>query len=260
MSSPRSADNRIRAESFGADAAAYDRFRPSYPDRLITDLMATNPRTALDVGCGTGKVARLLAGRGVEVLGIEIDDRMADIARGHGITVETGAFETWPDQGRRFDLVVCGQAWHWVDPAAGPPKAAQVLAPSGLLALFWNYTELDGPTAAAMDAAYTGTGVAEQSVVRGGGPDNLSRDVASLHDSGLFSPVQQRSYDWELTYSREQWLSLIATHSDHSTLPAAERANVEQRVGDAINSVGGIVRARYRTYLLLAEPLATDSR
>lgn len=32
--------------------------------------------------------------------------------------------------------VVAGQSWHWVDPVAGAAKAAQVLRPGGLLAVF----------------------------------------------------------------------------------------------------------------------------
>ena len=39
--------------------------------------------------------------RGVPVLGIEIDERMADVARGHGVAVEVAAFETWDAAGAR---------------------------------------------------------------------------------------------------------------------------------------------------------------
>jgi hypothetical protein len=42
--------NRLRAESFGSAAVAYDRARPSYPPALIDDLVAGGPRPALDVG------------------------------------------------------------------------------------------------------------------------------------------------------------------------------------------------------------------
>lgn len=36
------------------------------------------------------------------------------------------------------DAVVAGQAWHWIDPVAGTAKAARVLRPGGMLALFRN--------------------------------------------------------------------------------------------------------------------------
>ena len=56
--------DRSRAESFGSVAEQYDRYRPSYPAALIDDLVAPRPADVLDVGCGTGKAAVLLAARG----------------------------------------------------------------------------------------------------------------------------------------------------------------------------------------------------
>ena len=48
------------AESFGADADRYDRARPRYPAALVDRIVAASPgpRDVLDVGCGTGIVAR----------------------------------------------------------------------------------------------------------------------------------------------------------------------------------------------------------
>ena len=78
-------EDRSRAESFGDIAEAYDRARPSYPPALFDDLLADGARTVLDVGCGTGIVAALLAARGCDVLGVEVDERMAQVARAKGI-------------------------------------------------------------------------------------------------------------------------------------------------------------------------------
>ena len=119
--------NRRRAETFGDYAEQYDRVRPTYPSALVDWVCPANGRRVLDVGCGTGKAALLFAARNCAVLGIEIDERMAAIAESHGIPVEVSSFETWDAAGRRFDLVVSGQAWHWVDPAVGPTRAADVL-------------------------------------------------------------------------------------------------------------------------------------
>ena len=68
--------DRGRAESFGLVAEQYDRYRPSYPDGLISDLMGLNPEWTLDVACGTGKVAVPLLACGLAVLGRR--DRPAD--------------------------------------------------------------------------------------------------------------------------------------------------------------------------------------
>ena len=129
---------RDRAESFGSVAEQYDRYRPAFPDALLGDLAAMAGSTeVLDVGSGTGKVARGLAQRGLSVLGVELDPRMAEVARGQGVRVEIARFEEWNDAGRRFDLLTCGDAWHWIEPKRGAEKVAHVLRPGGAFVRFW---------------------------------------------------------------------------------------------------------------------------
>jgi SAM-dependent methyltransferase len=146
--------DRARAESFGSVATQYHRYRPTYPGALIDDLAALRPAQVLDVGCGTGMVATGLAGRGLPVLGVEPDEQMAAVARGEGIPIEVAGFETWDDAGRPFDLLTCGAAWHWIDPALGVAKAARVIPPGGTLARFWNFEVPDEPMASALEAVY----------------------------------------------------------------------------------------------------------
>ena len=147
-------EDRARALSFGGVAALYDRARPSYPSELIDALVDLSPRRALDVGCGTGKAARLLVERGCDVLGVEPDPSMAAIARSHGITVEDATFENWDARGRVFDLIVSGQAWHWVDPVEGVAKAGSLLRPGGHLGVFWNRGRPEDETRRALEAVY----------------------------------------------------------------------------------------------------------
>lgn len=131
-------EDRARAESFGVDAERYDRLRPTYPPELIGWLTGGAPGTAIDVGCGTAQVARLLLDAGWEVMGVEPDERMAAVARRNCVPVATARFEDWVPAVRDVDLVCSGQAWHWVDPAVGCARAAEVLRPGGRLAVFWN--------------------------------------------------------------------------------------------------------------------------
>ena len=146
---------RQMAESFGTDPARYDRARPRYPNALIEAIVAASPgREVLDVGIGSGIVARQFQSAGCRVLGVEVDARMADFARRSGFVVEVASLEAWDPAGRPFDAVVAGQTWHWVDPAAGALKAAQVLRPAGRLAVFWNVFQAPEQVARAFSEVY----------------------------------------------------------------------------------------------------------
>jgi 2-polyprenyl-3-methyl-5-hydroxy-6-metoxy-1,4-benzoquinol methylase len=72
-----------------------------------TFVMDLGPRTVLDAGCGTGRVAIELARRGVEVVGVDGDESMIGIARQRAPDLEWVHAElTTFDLGRRFGVVV----------------------------------------------------------------------------------------------------------------------------------------------------------
>jgi SAM-dependent methyltransferase len=129
-----------RSTLFDREAERYDRYRPTYPDAAIDEVLGPDAEglRILDVGCGTGIASRPMAARGATVLGVEVAPRMAEIARGHGIDVELGAFEEWDAAGRTFDRVTSAQAWHWLDLQVATAKAASILEPGGRLCLLWN--------------------------------------------------------------------------------------------------------------------------
>lgn len=241
--------DRDRAESFGSVAERYDRYRPGYPDSLIDDLLAQGPSRAVDVGCGTGKLAVRLMQRGVHVLGIEPDGRMAEVARGHGVPVELATFEAWEPAGRRFDLLTAGHSWHWVDPLVGLQKAAAVLEPGGTIALLWNYHAVDGPLLEAFEDAYR-THAPELDVV--GRDPSGAPDIDPFRASGEFRSVQTRTYRWPRVLDADQWAGLLGTLSDHTGLGHARLTSLQQAVRAAIEDSGGLVRSQCGTYSWLA--------
>src|SRR6476620_3712684 len=68
-----------RALSFGSVAAAYERYRPGYPDQLVDTVLsyAELPiRNALEIGSGTGKATRAFAARGIAITATDPDPAM----------------------------------------------------------------------------------------------------------------------------------------------------------------------------------------
>lgn len=249
--------NRARAESFGAVAANYDRYRPGYPEPLIDDLVALRARDVLDIGCGTGKAARQLVARGLSVLGVEIDPQMAALARSHGLPVEVAAFEQWDPAGRTFDLVVCGQAWHWIDPAVGPAKAAGLLRPGGVLVMFWNHeVDLEPGVRDVLDEPYR-----EQApeLLEEAAQDRKRRAakpyVADLRASRAFRSIETKEYPHERAYTTDEWVGAVLTHSDHLQLDPARRTALADDLRDVIDHrLGGVIRTSGGTYSIWARP------
>lgn len=257
LASPEREPHRLRqvAESFGIDAARYDRARPRYPDALIERVVAASPGTEfLDVGCGTGIGARQYRAAGVTVLGVDPDARMAEFARATGIEVEIGAFETWDARGRSFDAVVAGQAWHWVDPVLGARKAAQVLRPRGLLALYWHVFDPPAEVAAAFDEVLQR--VAPDAPLQNPGlqlqEQNLRRAIDGLHSADAFGEPEQWRFDWQRRYTRDEWLDHLPTTGVLTQLAPDRLATVLDAVGSAIDGLGGGFTMDYVTLAMAA--------
>ncbi|OUC91664.1 class I SAM-dependent methyltransferase [Streptosporangium minutum] len=245
---------RGMAESFGVDAQRYDQARPGYPDALVARIVAGSPGPAvLDVGCGTGIAARQFQAAGCAVLGVEPDARMADFARSRGLQVEVAAFESWQPAGRTFDAVIAAQSWHWVDPAAGAAKAARVLRPRGRLAIFGHVYEPPAEVAEPFAAAYRR---AVPDSPFNGRPARRPLDLYQaayvkftdeICETGQFSDPEQWRFDWEQSYTRDQWLDLLPTTGGLTRLRPDRLAEVLDAVGDAIDSLGGSFTMNYTT-------------
>jgi SAM-dependent methyltransferase len=96
------------------------------------------PRSVLDAGCGTGRVARELAGRGMDTAGVDIDPHMLAVARRKASNLDwrVGDLSTI-DLERTFDAVVmAGNVMIFVTPGtegAVLTNLARHLVPNGLL-------------------------------------------------------------------------------------------------------------------------------
>jgi SAM-dependent methyltransferase len=250
--------DRDRAESFGNAAERYDRYRPDYPPALINELLSGAPSRALDVGCGTGKVAVLLMARGLRVLGVEPDIRMAEVARRHHVPIEVASFESWEPAGRTYDLVTAGHSWHWVDPVIGLRKAASILVPGGTIALFWNYHVLDEPLLLAVEDAYQAH--APELTVVGRDPSTSgTQDNDPFESSNDFRSLGSHTYRWPRLLDAGEWTSMLATFSDHVRLGEERLRDLQLAVRAAIDQSGGVVRSQCGTYSWSARRLATDA-
>jgi SAM-dependent methyltransferase len=250
---------RQMAESFGADPQRYDRTRPRYPDALVDRILAACPgRAVLDVGIGTGVSARPFRAAGCRVLGVEVDQRMAQFARRQGFDVEVAPFEAWDPAGRTFDAVIAGQAWHWVDPVAGAAKAGDVLRPGGRLAVFWNVFDPPAPLAEAFAATYRRV-LPDSPFFRGtfGGSAayaaQSTKAAEGIGQVAAFADPEQWRCDWEKSYTRDEWLDLVPTFGGHALFPSDQLDELLAGLGDVIDAVGGSFTMVYTSLAITAQ-------
>jgi ubiquinone/menaquinone biosynthesis C-methylase UbiE len=143
-------------------------YHPSVYETAIAHHTATGGHldSLLDVGCGPGLATRDLAAHFKHVTGIDAGESMIEVARSMNIQTSssepvrfelTTAEEMAGIPDASIDLITAANAAHWFDMPAFWARAAQVLKPSGSVAM-WSSGEPaahpDTPNAAAINEAF----------------------------------------------------------------------------------------------------------
>ena len=142
----------------------YARHRQGFPPRFF-DLMTREGLlreglSVLDLGTGTGTLARGLAARGALVLGLDpARGQIAAatrLAQAEGLAPRArfaeGLAERTDQPDAAFDLVTAGQCWHWFDRGLAAAEAWRVLRPGGaLLICHYDWMPLPGSVAHATE-------------------------------------------------------------------------------------------------------------
>lgn len=132
------------ASVFQDDSVVYAyRFRPPYPletIQFLAGLAVDFPRRVLDVGCGTGDIARLLASFVEKIDAVDISADMIDygtrlqggdnpsITWIHGRVEETQLSD-------KYALITAGESFHWMAWDLVLARFADILAAHGVVAI-----------------------------------------------------------------------------------------------------------------------------
>jgi len=133
------------AFDWGKTSLDYAAYRPGYPASFYTVLQAlgigTPGQDILDLGTGTGVLARAFAQQGARVIGIDIAEAQIIAAQQLAaqehldIRFMTCAAEEAEFYPRSFDIISCGQSWLYFDTQRMIPLVKTWLKPGGKLVL-----------------------------------------------------------------------------------------------------------------------------
>lgn len=204
------------AKNFGAAAADYQRHRAGFPESLFEHLGARgiglSDQRIVDLGTGTGSLARGFARRASRVIGIDPDERMLASARelddeaGVKIEYRVGRAEATGLPAQSTDVVSAGQCWHWFDAEEAAAEINRILVSDGRLAIaHFDWIPLRDNVVEQTERLIREHNPAWQFAAGSGLHPNELRDLAEAR----FRNIESFSYDLNARYTHEAWRGRI---------------------------------------------------
>jgi SAM-dependent methyltransferase len=151
--SSRPPEPTFRSGLFEGTAEDYDRYRLPYPDTLVErireHLRPDGAGRMIDLGAGTGQVARALRPCFADVIAVDPEPDMVQYGRdrsareGDGIEWRLGRAENVDFPAGSIDVVAAGNAFHRFDRPVVAKNAASWLRPDGAILLMWSNSFTD---------------------------------------------------------------------------------------------------------------------
>lgn len=244
------------AADFGRTASDYARHRAGFPPELLDALAARGVARrgvrVVDLGTGTGSLARLFAAHGCVVTGVDIAAPLLARARrlGEQSGVEVAYVEAPAEAtglpGGEFDVVSAGQCWHWFDRAAAAREVARLLVDGGRVVIaHFDWIPIAGNVVAAT----------EQIILRYT-PTWPFADRAGLYPQWLvdlqtagFTGIETFSFDVDVAYSHEAWVGRV-----RASAPVSGTLD-EEHVTACSNELSAMLEQRFAT-----DPLTVPHR
>jgi SAM-dependent methyltransferase len=224
-------DAQQRSLSFGEEAAAYERGRPSYPPEAIDWLLPRGARNVLDLGAGTGKLTVRLVERGLDVIAVDPIPEMLEVLSNS--LPETpallGTAEEIPLPDDSVDSVLVAQAWHWFNPERAITEIARVLRPGGRIGLLWNVRD-----------ERLGW-VKDLGRIIGHEDDPETRREVAL--GAPFVDLERQHVEWTSYLTPQALIDLVASRSYCITSPADVRSKTLDRVRELLATHPALVNA-----------------
>ena len=201
---------------FGLTANDYAKYRAGFPDaffeRVLADGFIKAGDSLVDLGTGTGTLARGFALRGCRVLGMDHSEQMIEQAKelsrqmNGDVEYRVAKAEETALPASSVDVVSAGQCWHWFDRPKAAREVKRILKPNGrIIIAHFDWIPLPGNV---VDLTEELIHQHNPKWTYRGGTGIYPQWLRDLGEAG-FADIRTFSFDLDVLYSAEAWRGRI---------------------------------------------------
>ncbi|MFQ5514915.1 MAG: class I SAM-dependent methyltransferase [Myxococcota bacterium] len=249
---------------FGRTATDYAAHRAGFPDSLFERLegfgIGRPAQRVVDLGTGTGTLARGFARRGCRVIAIDPSAALLGQARhlDAAARVRSAYLRSRAEASAlaagTADVVSAGQCWHWFDRPAAAREIARILRPEGrLLLAYFDWLPLAGNVVEATEA-----------LIKRHNPDWAFAGGFGVHPWWLrdlgeagYRDLETFSYDVAVPYTPEGWRGRIRASAGVAASLPEERVAIFDRDLERLlheRFPGEVLQIPHRVFAIVARP------
>ncbi len=144
--------NSAPTERFSDRVDDYIKYRPHYSPDVVDVLRGecglAPEHLVVDVGCGTGLLAKIFLENGNRVIGVEPNANMRQAGQRYlspfeKFSMVAGSAEDTSLPGQCADFAIAGQAFHWFQPQATRREFVRILKTGGWAVLIWHDRDME---------------------------------------------------------------------------------------------------------------------
>ncbi|MEZ4768499.1 MAG: class I SAM-dependent methyltransferase [Caldilineales bacterium] len=227
---------------FGRTSEDYARYRAGFPESLFERLaqrgIGLPGQQILDLGTGTGTLARGFARRGCQVTGVDVAaEQLAqagELDRQAGVQVmyRVAPAEHTGFPAASFDVVSAGQCWHWFDRPRVAAEVSRLLRSDGVLVIaHYDWLPLSGNVVE----------LTEELILRynpswrlSGGTGIYPQWFGDVAEAG-FTDIESFTYDEPAIYGHAAWRGRVrASAPIGGSLPAEDVSRFDADLADML--------------------------